>query len=120
MSAIGSVIPDPEFRRPMKRIPSPFQAAPTLDATYRPVTIQRRHALLINPFYRKDPHASFGKHVLTPTLALSWVALTCLGVWAADGAELAFGRKDDGRIVIDEVVGQLITLSPLGINPARR
>ena len=27
-------------------------------------------ALLINPFYPKDPHASFGKHVLTPTLAL--------------------------------------------------
>ena len=26
--------------------------------------------LLINPFYRKDPHASFGKHVLTPSLAL--------------------------------------------------
>jgi phosphatidylglycerophosphatase A len=46
-------------------------------------------------------------------LALSWVALTCLGVWAADGAELAFGRKDDGRIVIDEVVGQLLTLAPL-------
>jgi radical SAM superfamily enzyme YgiQ (UPF0313 family) len=28
-------------------------------------------ALLINPFYPKDPHASFGKHVLTPTLALT-------------------------------------------------
>ena len=33
-----------------------------------------RHALLINPFYPKDPHASFGKHVLTPTLALTSVA----------------------------------------------
>jgi radical SAM superfamily enzyme YgiQ (UPF0313 family) len=30
-----------------------------------------RHALLINPFYPKDPHASYGKHVLTPTLALT-------------------------------------------------
>jgi radical SAM superfamily enzyme YgiQ (UPF0313 family) len=29
---------------------------------------------LINPFYPKDPHASFGKHVLTPTLALTSVA----------------------------------------------
>ena len=27
--------------------------------------------LLINPFYPKDLHASFGKHVLTPTLALT-------------------------------------------------
>ncbi|MDX1388320.1 MAG: radical SAM protein [Acidobacteriota bacterium] len=32
------------------------------------------HALLINPFYPKDPHASFGKHVLTPTLALTSIA----------------------------------------------
>src|SRR4051794_21026722 len=29
------------------------------------------YALLINPFYPKDPHASFGKHVLTPSLALT-------------------------------------------------
>ena len=33
--------------------------------------MRRRYALLINPFYPKDPHASFGKHVLTPTLALT-------------------------------------------------
>ena len=33
-------------------------------------------ALLINPFYPKDPHASFGKHVLTPTLALTSFAAT--------------------------------------------
>jgi radical SAM superfamily enzyme YgiQ (UPF0313 family) len=30
--------------------------------------------LLLNPFYPKDPHASFGKHVLTPTLALTSLA----------------------------------------------
>jgi radical SAM superfamily enzyme YgiQ (UPF0313 family) len=30
--------------------------------------------LLINPFYAKDAHASFGKHVLTPTLALTSLA----------------------------------------------
>lgn len=39
--------------------------------------------------------------------------LGVLGAWAADGAERAFGRKDDGRIVIDEVVGQLAALAPL-------
>src|SRR5712671_5159701 len=32
------------------------------------------YALLINPFYRKDPHASFGKHALTPSLALTSIA----------------------------------------------
>jgi radical SAM superfamily enzyme YgiQ (UPF0313 family) len=39
------------------------------------------HALLINPFYRKDPHASFGKHVLTPTLALTSIAGSTPAGW---------------------------------------
>lgn len=39
--------------------------------------------------------------------------MTALGIWAADVAERAYGRKDDGRIVIDEVAGQLLTLLPL-------
>ncbi len=41
------------------------------------------------------------------------VALSGLGVWAAGRAEEIFERTDDGRIVIDEVVGQLITLTPV-------
>jgi phosphatidylglycerophosphatase A len=45
--------------------------------------------------------------------ALTVAALTALGVWAADRCEGDFGKKDDGRIVIDEVVGQLLTLAPL-------
>jgi phosphatidylglycerophosphatase A len=40
-------------------------------------------------------------------------ALLAVGIWAADEAERIFDRKDDGRIVIDEVVGQLVTLAPL-------
>ena len=48
-----------------------------------------------------------------PLLALTWVALVCLGAWAAEGAEAALGREDDGRIVIDEVAGQLLALVPL-------
>ena len=47
--------------------------------------------------------------------ALTLIAMVFLGIWAADLAEQAFGKKDDGRIVIDEVVGQLITLAPLAL-----
>ena len=36
-----------------------------------------------------------------------------IGIWASDVAERHFGQHDDGRIVIDEVVGQLLTLAPL-------
>jgi hypothetical protein len=43
--------------------------------------IRPRYALLINPFYPKDPHASFGKHMLTPTLALTSFAATTPEHW---------------------------------------
>ena len=41
--------------------------------------------------------------------------LLLVGIRAAGRAEVDFGRRDDGRIVIDEVVGQLIGLLPLVI-----
>ncbi len=41
------------------------------------------------------------------------VALLGLGIWSAGVAERVYRRRDDGRIVIDEVVGQLLTLAPL-------
>ncbi|HET9298417.1 MAG TPA: radical SAM protein [Candidatus Polarisedimenticolaceae bacterium] len=47
-------------------------------------TPRRRHALLLNPFYAKDPHASFGKHVLTPTLALTSLAGATPPGWTVD------------------------------------
>jgi hypothetical protein len=44
-------------------------------------SIEARYALLINPFYPKDANASFGKHVLTPTLALTSFAATTPPQW---------------------------------------
>jgi phosphatidylglycerophosphatase A len=44
--------------------------------------------------------------------ALSWAGLLALGVWSADHAERVYG-EDSGRIVIDEVLGQLLALAPL-------
>lgn len=40
-----------------------------------------------------------------PLWLTTMVALTCLGWYVADEAEKRFGRKDDRRIVIDEIVG---------------
>jgi radical SAM superfamily enzyme YgiQ (UPF0313 family) len=51
-----------------------MRVAPRLDPGLQTGPAQRRLALLMNPFYPKDPRASFGKHVLTPSLALSSVA----------------------------------------------
>jgi phosphatidylglycerophosphatase A len=38
------------------------------------------------------------------------LGLSSLGVWAASAAEKFFERADPGQVVIDEVVGQMLTL----------
>ncbi len=48
-----------------------------------------------------------------PLFSLLLLISTLVGVWASSGAERHFERHDDGRIVIDEVVGQWIALFPL-------
>ena len=66
----------------MKRfLPLDLVSPPALDPTFHPPAIERRHALLINPFYPKDPHSSFGKHVLTPSLALTSLAAATHESW---------------------------------------
>ena len=59
-------------------LPHEMVEPPRLDSTAPP--LERRRALLIDPFYPKDPPASFGKHVLTPTLALGSGAVVAAGV----------------------------------------
>jgi radical SAM superfamily enzyme YgiQ (UPF0313 family) len=55
--------------------------APALHPAPAAPPVEPRYALLINPFYPKDPHASFGKHVLTPSLALTTVASVTPDHW---------------------------------------
>jgi radical SAM superfamily enzyme YgiQ (UPF0313 family) len=55
-------------------IPRAMRVAPHLDPEVRPGPPRPKYALLINPFYPKDSHASFGKHVLTSSLALTSIA----------------------------------------------
>jgi radical SAM superfamily enzyme YgiQ (UPF0313 family) len=55
-------------------VPRAMRIAPRLDPRIMTRPPRPKHALLINPFYPKDPHASFGKHVLTPSLALTSIA----------------------------------------------
>jgi hypothetical protein len=55
-------------------VPRDMKVAPVLGLPPIGRPAQRCFALLINPFYAKDPRASYGKHVLTPTLALTSIA----------------------------------------------
>jgi len=61
-----------------------MRVAPALDTFARCGPPTARHALLINPFYPKDPHSSYGKHVLTPSLALTTVAAGTPPGWAVE------------------------------------
>ena len=84
---------------------------PRLDGTTPPCPIRARYALLINPFYPKDPNASFGKHVLTPSLALTSVAAATPEHW-----EVRYWDENllDGRPPFDplpEVVGITVHLT---------
>jgi len=78
--------PEAPFLRPVRArwIPPEMTRAPMLDNTVPRSPIKSRYALLINPFYSKDPNASFGKHVLTPSLALSSFAATTPDHWRVD------------------------------------
>jgi len=76
-------IADPPWLAPPRKswCPPEMLQAPTLDPAVPPLPIEQRYALLINPFYPKDAVASFGKHVLTPSLALTSFAATTPGHW---------------------------------------
>src|SRR5437667_8638134 len=91
--------------------PTEMIQPPLLDAAIPPGAIQARYALLINPFYPKDPVASFGKHVLTPTLALTSFAATTPAHW-----EVRYWDENllDGRppfVPMPEVVGITVHLT---------
>jgi phosphatidylglycerophosphatase A len=57
-----------------------------------------------------------GIFLLLPRIAIILIAIlafTSAGIWAASRTETLLGRKDPGKIVVDEVAGQLIALVPL-------
>ena len=92
-------------------IPREMELPPYLNPDIRPGPVRPRHALLLNPFYPKDPNASFGKHVLTPTLALTSFAATTPAHW-----EVRYWDENllDGRppfAPMPEVVGITVHLT---------
>jgi radical SAM superfamily enzyme YgiQ (UPF0313 family) len=76
LSGLFERLPNDPFYQPRKPLWLPREMAtpPFLEPHAVSGMIEHRFALLINPFYPKSPHGSFGKHVLTPTLALTSIA----------------------------------------------
>ena len=55
------------------------------------------------------------QRVNLPGLVVSILVITLSGIWAASRTEELSGRKDPGKVVIDEVAGQMIALLPLTV-----
>jgi phosphatidylglycerophosphatase A len=59
------------------------------------------------------------RHQGSPTVeAVAIVVLAAVGLWSATEAEHHFGGIDPGPVVIDEVVGMLVTLAFVPVNIA--
>lgn len=110
-----SVRIDPEtpFRTEVRPrwLPREMVEPPLLDPGLPSPPVAPRTALLINPFYPKDAHASFGKHVLTPSLAMTSFAGTTPAHWAVEywDENLLHGRPPFEPL--PEVVGITVHLT---------
>lgn len=92
-------------------IPRPLREAPILDSSFVPDTVVQRRALLLNPFYPKDPHASFGKHVLTPSLALTSIAASTPENWSVEYWDENLLQGHPPRSPFPQVVGITVHLT---------
>lgn len=52
-------------------------------------------------------------NALVAVVLVAIVVVTFVGIWAATRTEQLSGRKDPGKVVVDEVAGQFIALFPL-------
>ncbi|MDG2384796.1 MAG: radical SAM protein [Pirellulaceae bacterium] len=92
-------------------LPDAMRNPPKLDVSRVPKIVSPRRALLINPFYPKDPHASFGKHVLTPTLALTSVAGATPANWKVEYWDENLLQGPPPSEPLPEVVGITVHLT---------
>lgn len=78
-------------------------------------------------FFPFAPGTAGSFAALAPYAVLRWVNMPAfeiaailvvfaIGVWSASSTERALGRKDPGAVVIDEVLGMLVTLALLPLS----
>jgi phosphatidylglycerophosphatase A len=71
---------------------------------YSPVAPGTLGTLLAIPVYY------FLSNIPSPIYEITLIGFFFLSVWISENAEIFFGKKDDQRIVIDEMMGFLITM----------
>lgn len=71
---------------------------------YSPIAPGTLGTLIAVPIYY------FLSNISSPIYEITLIGFFFLSIWVSGNAEIAFGKKDDRRIVIDEVIGFLITM----------
>jgi len=71
---------------------------------YSPIAPGTLGTLVAIPIYY------FLSEIPSPLFEITLVGFFFLSVWISENAERFFGKKDDQRIVIDEIVGFLVTM----------
>jgi len=71
---------------------------------YAPIAPGTVGTLIAVPIYY------FLSNISSPVYEITLVGFFFLSVWISESAEIFFGKKDDRRIVIDEIMGFLITM----------
>jgi phosphatidylglycerophosphatase A len=73
-------------------------------AGYSPIASGTAGTLIAIPIY------FFISAIPSPIYEITLAAFFFLSIWISENAEIFFKRKDDGRIVIDEMMGFFITM----------
>jgi len=71
---------------------------------YSPIAPGTLGTLIAIPVYY------FLSNISSPIYEITLVGFFFLSLWISENAEIFFGKKDDQRIVIDEIMGFLITM----------
>jgi phosphatidylglycerophosphatase A len=71
---------------------------------YSPIAPGTLGSLIAIPIYY------FLSEIPSPLYEITLIGFFFLSVWISENAEIFFGKKDDQRIVIDEIVGFLISM----------
>jgi phosphatidylglycerophosphatase A len=71
---------------------------------YSPIAPGTLGTLIAIPVY------TFLSTIPSPIYEITLIGFFFLSVWISENAEIFFGKKDDQRIVIDEMMGFLITM----------
>ena len=73
-------------------------------AGYSPFAPGTMGTLIAVPLYY------FFSNIPSPIYEITLIGFLFLSIWVSEYAEVSFGKSDDGRIVIDEMMGFLITM----------